>query len=525
MTRETYTIVRRLILSLLTILAVFNLFASLTGSLAQPQIQSRLELYQTNIVLEALEFQGDRNSSSLQDNINFTNAIEAVAGDKPYLSAQKQYQKAKQEAQSNLANLQTQLKQLSSIQSSQATNNVVLQELQSSIDSISVFINELDLKIGILQAQQNQVEDALKSWSNLITKDESQLINHKFTNTALILKDLWSKSPQFSSTTESQIENSLDGWFRFHSLKKLYELQNRQDTLSQLENRQQAIALNSFWKLIIISFLPIFGGVVGFSLLIFLGIQWLVKKDKSLLLSNYNKLWNIPWNWEITWQVIIVGFFFFGQILLPLILGLININPVNFDLRSKAIYVLISYLLMSAGCLSILYFSLKPFFPLPKEWFKLKFFDNWFVWGFGGYLVAVPLVVIVSLLNEKIWQGQGGSNPLLFLALQAQDKVALAIFFTTASIAAPIFEETIFRGFLLPSLTRYISINNAILLSASIFAIAHLSFSEILPLTTLGIVLGFVYTRSRNILAPMLLHCLWNSGTLLTLFVLGSGSN
>ena len=62
----------------------------------------------------------------------------------------------------------------------------------------------------------------------------------------------------------------------------------------------------------------------------------------------------------------------------------------------------------------------------------------------------------------------------------------------------------------------------AILVSSLIFSIAHLSLSEVLPLTALGMVLGFVYSRSRSLLAPMFLHSLWNGGTLLSLFVLGS---
>jgi hypothetical protein len=103
--------------------------------------------------------------------------------------------------------------------------------------------------------------------------------------------------------------------------------------------------------------------------------------------------------------------------------------------------------------------------------------------------------------------------------------VALLIFFSTAAIAAPVFEEIIFRGFLLPSLTRYFPVWIAIVLSSLLFSIAHLSLSEVLPLTALGLVLGIVYTRSRNILASMIVHSLWNSGTLLSLFVLGSGVN
>ncbi|NEO28583.1 MAG: CPBP family intramembrane metalloprotease, partial [Kamptonema sp. SIO4C4] len=262
-------------------------------------------------------------------------------------------------------------------------------------------------------------------------------------------------------------------------------------------------------------------------LLIGLGVQWLFKQDAAILATNANLPWQTPWNWEITWQVLVVGFFFFSQIFLPLFLPLVTqlagVDISSLALRGKAGYILLSYLLMTGGGLAILYYSIKQFLPLPDDWFRFKLRSNWFLWGFGGYLVAVPLVLLVSLLNQQIWQGQGGGNPIILLALQAQDKLALLIFFTTACIAAPVFEEIIFRGFFLPSLTRYLPIWGAISISAVLFAVAHLSLSEILPLTVLGLLLGFVYTRSRNLLAPILLHSLWNSGTLLSLFLLGSG--
>jgi membrane protease YdiL (CAAX protease family) len=131
-------------------------------------------------------------------------------------------------------------------------------------------------------------------------------------------------------------------------------------------------------------------------------------------------------------------------------------------------------------------------------------------------------MLIVSLLNQQIWQGQGGSNPLLQTVLEEQDPVALTVFFLTAAVAAPLFEEVLFRGFLLPSLTKYLPVGGAILLSSFIFAAAHLSLSEVLPLTLLGMILGLVYTRSRNLLSPMVLHSAWNSVTMLGLFILGS---
>jgi hypothetical protein len=188
------------------------------------------------------------------------------------------------------------------------------------------------------------------------------------------------------------------------------------------------------------------------------------------------------------------------------------------------LFVLATYLFLAIPCLLVLYFSIKPFFPLPEGWFRFDWRGNWILWGLGGYLVALPLVIIVSLINQKLWQGQGGSNPILPIALEGRDGVALTIFFLTAAVAAPLFEEFLFRGFLLPSLTRYLPVWGAIAVSSLLFAVVHLHLSEILPLATLGFVLGTVYTRSRNLLAPMLLHSLWNSATLVSLFILGSGS-
>ncbi len=83
---------------------------------------------------------------------------------------------------------------------------------------------------------------------------------------------------------------------------------------------------------------------------------------------------------------------------------------------------------MASSGLLVLYLSIKSFFPLPENWFKFAN-KKWYLWGIGGYIVAIPLVFFVSLLNQQIWQGQGGSNPLLFLALKSQDTFALIIFF------------------------------------------------------------------------------------------------
>ena len=518
--------IKRVILALLTILAIVQIGSSLKNSFSQPQIQSRLELYQTNLVLQVAEFK-----TSPTDDFDLNSAVSSLVGQDPYDAASKKYQQVRQESVTSRDKFQSQLQQLSQAESSAievadptitTTNNLALKtQLKQEIVELNQFVNELDLKQGILFGVQNKSAEAIALWQQVIERLDN---SNRYAQTATVLKQLWqNKTQDLGTDGVAIIKRNLDGWFRYQALAKYDQVNHLKEDLALLEAQESNIATNSIFKLALISGIPVFGGIGGVILLVFLIIQRFVKPEEAIITTNGQTGWKTPWDWEITWQVLIVGFFFVGQFLLPIIISLAGINPSGSSLRIKALYVLGTYILMAVGGISVLFLSLKSYFPLPEEWFRFKFNANWFVWGFGGYLVAIPLVLLVSALNQQIWHGQGGSNPLLFLALQAQDQVALLIFFSTASIAAPIFEEIMFRGFLLPSLTRYTSVNGAIVISGFIFAVAHLSLAEVLPLATLGIVLGFVYTRSRNLLAPMLLHCLWNSGTLVSLFVLGSG--
>jgi hypothetical protein len=411
------------------------------------------------------------------------------------------------------------------------SSNAQRQQLQQSFSQVEQLIDELDLRLGILQAQQGETDAAVKTWSKLSnqssvnTADPASVSEASLVQTAQVLVGLWSEPPRLLPDAESQIQKNLDSWFRYRALSQLYQLQQRQDALLSLQAQEQEIAQQAVWKLALIGGIPGFGGLLGVGLFVFLVAQRLIQGKRSILATNSDVPWETPWDWEIIWQVIILGFFFVGQLLLPVLFGLLGFNPANFTVRMKAFYVLLSYLLLASGGLLVLYLSIKPFLPVSEDWFRFKLRSKWILWGLGGYLVALPVVIVVSLINQRLWQGQGGSNPILPLALEGRDSVALLIFFLTACVAAPVFEEIIFRGFLLPSLTRYMPVWGAILASSLLFAIAHLSLSEVLPLLALGMVLGVVYTRSRNLLASMLLHGLWNAGTLLSLFVLGSGSH
>lgn len=498
--------IKRVILSILAVIAFVIVGGSLISSFTQPQIQSRLELYQTNLILHATEWQPEA-----ENDTQITQLRNSLLGQNGVETALKQYQQLQESAQTNLEQIQT-LETASS----------------SSVKKIQQLQDELQVRIGILQVDQGQTERALKTWNDLIENPQSEP-NPSLIKTAEVLRGIWSKPDQILPDSESILQQNLDGWFRYRSLEQLYYLQEKPEALVRLATEEQTLAEQAFLKLALISAIPGFGLFFGILLLAFLGIQWAIKRKDSLLAKNTDITWSTPWDGEIILQVFLVGFFLTGQIIAPLgfsyLFKVFNLNPATFPPRIQAFYILATYGVLTTGGLLVLYFSLKPFFPLPEGWFKVNWKGGWFLWGVGGYLVALPLVILVSLINQQLWDGQGGSNPILPIALENRDTIALVVFFVTASIAAPVFEEIMFRGFLLPSLTRYVPLWGAIALSSIIFAVAHLSVSEILPLTVLGIILGVVYTRSRNLLASMLLHGLWNSGTLLSLYILGSGAS
>ena len=518
---------RRILLSVLTVFIVFKLIFSLIETIDRPQIQGKFELYQTNLVLVASAWKptsDDEGLGALQKSIVGTDLLKSAI--QQYETARKSDEEAIVKLKSSLADLAPSATDPKSQRSIELQTNLVAR----TISSAQTEIDKIDLRIGLLQSANKQPEQAIKTWNKVIAKS-----TNKSKNVAASLVDIWRLPSEINTNTAPQIEaeiaSNFDGWFRDRVLEKLYTDLGDKTELAQLELTEQVRSKNAVINLALIKIPRVVIGLSGVGLIIFFTVRFIItligqraeRTFSQILLEQIDTPWSSPWDWEIVWQVFMLGFFFVGQFLLPVVFSAV-VNPATLTARGQGAYVFSSYVLMSGLAIGVLYLSIKSYFPLPPDWFKFNWKSNWLLWGIGGYLVATPIVIVVSLINDKIWQGQGGSNPLLQIVLEGKDSIALLLFFLTAAVAAPLFEECLFRGFLLPSLTRYVPTWGAIGISGLLFGVAHLSLSEILPLTTLGIILGIVYARTRNLLAPMLLHSLWNSSTLVSLFILGSGS-
>ncbi|NJL42941.1 MAG: CPBP family intramembrane metalloprotease [Pseudanabaena sp. SU_2_4] len=253
------------------------------------------------------------------------------------------------------------------------------------------------------------------------------------------------------------------GWFRDRALQQLYVPQQRTESLLELQIQTQVAAESAMGRLAIVNSVTIIGGLLGIIVWLALGVQRFLFPDKSLFSPKSSpREWPVNWPGETTWEVMILwvtSFVAISQVFLPIALQRLGIVPTSsWSFRDQAMFVLIPYMLSMSPMLPILSFSLQQFTPLPKPWFRFGIFPlSWLRWGILGYVVAVPLVVIVSLLSQQLLQGQGGGNPLLPILVESQDSVAKFILWVTVAIAAPFFEELLFRGFLLPSLTKLTS--------------------------------------------------------------------
>ena len=102
---------------------------------------------------------------------------------------------------------------------------------------------------------------------------------------------------------------------------------------------------------------------------------------------------------------------------------------------------------------------------------------------------------------------------------QYNEAAIIISFLVQAVLFNPIVEEFFFRGFLLTYLKNYTSPMMAIVLSAGVFAVAHLNLGAAIPLWFLGIVLGIAYEHTGSLVVPIGIHACFNLATGLNLLI------
>jgi hypothetical protein len=125
-------------------------------------------------------------------------------------------------------------------------------------------------------------------------------------------------------------------------------------------------------------------------------------------------------------------------------------------------------------------------------------------WGLGGGMaVACVGLAYLHFLQTTPWLAE-------MAPVGTRSRIQAGWMLVLAVLLAPLCEEFIFRGLVFGGLRRSTGLLPAMLLSAGLFAIVHPPVS-MLPVFALGLCTAYVYERSKGLLAPMLVHAVYNA--------------
>uniref|UniRef100_A0A803L1N3 CAAX prenyl protease 2/Lysostaphin resistance protein A-like domain-containing protein n=1 Tax=Chenopodium quinoa TaxID=63459 RepID=A0A803L1N3_CHEQI len=209
------------------------------------------------------------------------------------------------------------------------------------------------------------------------------------------------------------------------------------------------------------------------------------------------KRWDVPWPWQtvsLTSLACGISFVVTGLIEAQA-LPYLGFNFGDLTLDEKAELLFVDQGITTAAVLGVLFSLTKSFQPLPDDLYRYDLREpfnlrkGWLLWagiGFAGALGAIALTgVALSFFN--------GENPQR--ETDALVRLLPLIGSSEVRIPTPV----------------------AVVISAAVFALAHLTPGEFPQLFVLGTALGLSYAQTRNLLTPITIHSLWNSGVILLL--------
>ena len=138
---------------------------------------------------------------------------------------------------------------------------------------------------------------------------------------------------------------------------------------------------------------------------------------------------------------------------------------------------------------------------------------------FGAYLVLGAYVAIIEL------SGLGDLTPQSTLPEDVfESPFTLPLAGVLALLAAPLAEETFFRGFLFPGLRNRLGTLRAALASSLFFAVLHFNVGSIIPFTAIGMLLTWAYVVSGSLWMAIGAHFAFNAISFLITVAAGGGT-
>jgi membrane protease YdiL (CAAX protease family) len=206
------------------------------------------------------------------------------------------------------------------------------------------------------------------------------------------------------------------------------------------------------------------------------------------------------------------------------ILSILGFYPTTADIPLTELIILISALITIILLIGtpLLWYTLvnksKPQEILHHLKLNAKNLPNTIFWAFIAITIMYAALIIIGIILMAIGYNTTEITNIEELANNLTlGSVLFIVLFQSTS------EEIFFRGFLFNKITTISNQRIAIIATALLFGIAHLSYGKIYPaiMTTIfGIILGTIVIKSHNLLSAILAHILYNATSFALFFII-----
>jgi len=224
----------------------------------------------------------------------------------------------------------------------------------------------------------------------------------------------------------------------------------------------------------------------------------------------------VPWRWFDLLLLAVLGFCLSVLVSLALawVFGRFGVTPAQIK-KSPGLFTAIHQALLFLLLLAYLIAQLRLNFGAPF----------WRTIGWRGlepkvvpralrYFGFVMLGFFLALFVEAM-SVQFGTKAKLPVQVLFQDRRSAMLIMLISVLGAPVFEETVFRGYIYPVVARSFGITAGVLGTGILFGLMHApqlwgGWVQISMLVLVGIVLTYVRATTRTVLASFLIHISYN---------------
>ena len=236
----------------------------------------------------------------------------------------------------------------------------------------------------------------------------------------------------------------------------------------------------------------------------------------------------VPWGWGNL--LLFVLMYFISGFLVVIGFAAFGLKPADLQKLSakSGVALVLSQVLISLAMLGYLAAEMRYHFGLPfwraLGWRPFETGGKPRAYMYGRYVLGGFMFSVVIQLAS----GAVGTKVKLPIENLFQDRPTAILLMLMAVTIAPLFEETVFRGYIYPVIARSFGVGASIIVTGTLFGMLHApqlwgGWGQIALLIVVGIFFTYVRAKTRTVVASYLLHVGYNTLPLLAYLVASHG--